>query len=250
MNRIQLASTVVAALAIAAAVGLGVSHSQKIAEERRIENLFLAKKCLANVEDCVDDIDAKLLPEEMKADIYSALADAKIRRELVSNAKKCVAFKSLGNCEDLNSNLLAEINPELHKKYNDALWSAKQAAIKKEKEEKARLARIKKEEEEFKRLNWWEPSSGIYARYCTKGPKPCSSSGVIGDASYVLVEIWCKEKACGDIYGRVNLLNNSGTVVGWTNDTGYGGYGQKVVLTFDTYREGWSKAQITELNFR
>ena len=45
-------------------------------------------------------------------------------------------------------------------------------------------------------------------------------------------------------------VENSGTVVGWTNDTGYGGYGQKVVLTFDTYREGWSKAQITDLSFR
>ena len=33
MNRIQIAITGVAALALAAAVGFGVSHSQKIAEE-------------------------------------------------------------------------------------------------------------------------------------------------------------------------------------------------------------------------
>ena len=250
MNRIQLAITGTAAAALAVAVGFGVSHTQKIAEERRIENLSLAKKCLASIDDCTNNIDVKALPEDMKKDVYSALADAKIRRELVSNAKRCVAFKSLDSCEGLNSTLLKEVDPELQKKYNDALWSAKRAAIEEEKKEKARLARIKREEEEFKRLKWWEASNGIYARYCTSGPKPCSSSGVIGDASYVLVEIWCKERACGDIYGRVNLLNNSGTVVGWTNDTGYGGFGQKVVLTFDTYREGWSKAQITDLSFR
>lgn len=105
-------------------------------------------------------------------------------------------------------------------------------------------------EAKFKAEGWWEASTGIYARYCTKGPKPCSRSGVIGDASFVLVEVWCKDSACGDIYGRVNLLSASGTVVGWTNDTGYGGYGQKVVLTFDSYQDGWSTAQITKLSFR
>lgn len=57
----------------------------------------------------------------------------------------------------------------------------------------------------------------------------------------------CKERACGDIYGRVNLISSSGVVVGWTNDTGYGDIGQKVQLTFDSYQDGWEKAQLTEL---
>ena len=116
MNRIQLAITGSAALAIAAAVGFGVSHSQKIAEERRIENLSMAKKCLVSIDDCTNDIDVKALPEDMKEDVYSALADAKIRRELVSNAKRCVAFKSLVSCEGLDSTLLKELDPELQKK--------------------------------------------------------------------------------------------------------------------------------------
>ena len=62
--------------------------------------------------------------------------------------------------------------------------------------------------------------------------------------------VWSKEKACGDIYGRVNLISDAGVVTGGTNDTAYGDSGQKVQLTFDTYRGGWSKARLTELNIR
>ena len=53
--------------------------------------------------------------------------------------------------------------------------------------------------------------------------------------------VWCKERACGDIYARMNILNG-GTVVGWTNETAYGGYNQKVVLTFGSYTQGWPVA--------
>ena len=49
--------------------------------------------------------------------------------------------------------------------------------------------------------------------------------------------VWCKERACGDIYARLNISQN-GTVVGWTNETAYGGFGQKVVLTFGSYTSG------------
>ena len=56
--------------------------------------------------------------------------------------------------------------------------------------------------------------------------------------------VWCKEKACGDIYAKVNLDRN-GVVMGWTNDTAYGGYGQKVVLTFQS-SSGGSTAQLIE----
>ena len=122
---------------------------------------------------------------------------------------------------------------------------AKEVEIK-EKENADQLAKAKKDREEFEKLNWWEIRKGILARYCTKGPKPCSSGAVIGDQRYVLVEIWCKERACGDIYAKVNLLNSEGTVVGWTNDSSYGGYGQKVLLTFSSYQKNWSQAQIVE----
>ena len=250
MERLKLLG--IGALSIAGVALLSFANSRynETQEALRIDNLSQAKKCLKDESFCTDSIKTGWLPEDIKGEVYSALADAKNRRELLSKAKRCVALKSISSCEGIDSAELSEIDPDLQKKYNDALWSAKQKVIEKERKEKERLAQLKREEEEFKRLGWWEQENGIYARYCTNGPKPCSRAGVIGSASYVLVEVWCKEKACGDIYGRVNLLNNSGTVVGWTNDTGYGGYGQKVVLTFDTYREGWSKAQITDLSFR
>lgn len=90
-------------------------------------------------------------------------------------------------------------------------------------------------------------TEGVYWRWCTNDPE-CSSDKVIGDNSYNLMQVWCKEKACGDIYGRVNLISSSGVVVGWTNDTGYGDVGQKVQLTFDSYQEDWETARLTELN--
>ena len=49
--------------------------------------------------------------------------------------------------------------------------------------------------------------------------------------------VWCKERACGDIYAKLNIERN-GVVVGWTNDTAYGGYGQKVVLMFGSSTSG------------
>lgn len=85
---------------------------------------------------------------------------------------------------------------------------------------------------------------GIYYRWCHNCKAPAYSIG-----SYVQLKIWCKEQACGDIYARVNLLDGQGTVVGWTNDTAYGGIGQKVVLTFDS-AENYKSVEITELNFR
>lgn len=96
---------------------------------------------------------------------------------------------------------------------------------------------------------WTETGTdGIYFRFCTENPE-CSSGAVIGDNRYVLMQVWCKARACGDIYARVNLLNDAGTVVGWTNDTAYGDVGQKVQLTFDSFQEDWVNARLTEFQF-
>jgi hypothetical protein len=91
---------------------------------------------------------------------------------------------------------------------------------------------------------------GIYWRWCDAGDGNCTASRVIGDNDFVLAQVWCKDRACGDIYARVNLISESGVVVGWTNDTAYGGSGQVVQLTFSTHQTDWKKAQITELHFR
>lgn len=90
---------------------------------------------------------------------------------------------------------------------------------------------------------------GVYWRWCEESDN-CSSDKVLGDSGYVLALVWCKDRACGDIYGRVNLINAEGVVVGWTNDTAYGDIGQKVQLTFSSYVDSWKKTQLTELNIR
>ena len=51
--------------------------------------------------------------------------------------------------------------------------------------------------------------------------------------------VWCRDKSCGNIYAKVNFIQGEGgPVVGWTNDTAYGDYGQKVILTFQTNARG------------
>lgn len=94
----------------------------------------------------------------------------------------------------------------------------------------------------------WEPTArgGVYWRWCSEGE--CSSDEVARDNGFVLMKVWCKDALCGDIYGRVNLLDSRKRVVGWTNDTGYGKRGQMVLLTFDSPRE-FHSAQVTDLSF-
>lgn len=87
---------------------------------------------------------------------------------------------------------------------------------------------------------------GIYWKWCSSGE--CNTSKVIGDNSYALMQVWCKEVACGNIYGRVNLLDDNDVVIGWTNDTGYGDAGQVVQLTFDSFQT-FKTVRLTELNF-
>ena len=97
----------------------------------------------------------------------------------------------------------------------------------------------------------WETTDkpGVYWRWCTNDSE-CSTDKVLGENKYSLMQVWCKERACGDIYGQVNLISSAGVVVGWTNDTGYGDIGQKVQLTFDSHQDGWERAQLTKLNIR
>ena len=94
---------------------------------------------------------------------------------------------------------------------------------------------------------WREQLSGIYVRWCTK---TCSQADVIGDSTFALMEVWCKERACGDIYAQANFVKD-GTAVGWTNDTLYLGYGQKGVLTFQKYGyRGGGSAQLVKFTAR
>jgi hypothetical protein len=94
----------------------------------------------------------------------------------------------------------------------------------------------------------WEttPKEGVYSKWCKVGE--CDTSKMSGQQGSILM-LWCKEQACGDIYAQANLINASGVVIGYTNDTGYGKKGDKVQLTLSSY-SNFSKIELTELNLR
>ena len=108
---------------------------------------------------------------------------------------------------------------------------AKPTKLELEKAEQKRAAEAK-----FKAEGWWEQKPGIFIRWCGGKNAPCPGRESYQDYSWRAM-VWCKERACGDIYAKLNISQN-GTVVGWTNETAYGGYGQKVVLTFGSYTHG------------
>ena len=103
-------------------------------------------------------------------------------------------------------------------------------------------------EQSFREAGWWEQEPGIFVRWCTES---CPNNEVIGANSYWLMEVWCRERACGDLYAQINIENRQGQVVGWTNDTGFGDHGAKVVLTFQKHSvTGRSSASLVKFNAR
>ena len=192
------------------AIGFGVQRFQASAarawETRKVANLAGAKRCI---------------------DAHSPLA------------QKAKTF--LLDCELIKPDLLPE---EIKADFGQAL--AKNEVFKAQQaEEKLRrqAAQAKKAAEEkaaaeakFKAEGWWEPQEGIFMTWCGKVYCPGPTSNGYSDYTWRAM-VWCKERACGDIYARLNISQN-GVVVGWTNDTAYGGYGQKVVLTFGSRTSG------------
>jgi hypothetical protein len=99
-------------------------------------------------------------------------------------------------------------------------------------------------EAKFKAEGWWETEPGILVRWCDD----CSGSETYMDYVWRM-EVWCKERACGDIYARINIQRGSdGPIVGWTNETAYGDIGQRVILTFQSSTPG--NASLTEFKAR
>ena len=127
-----------------------------------------------------------------------------------------------------------------------AARKASDAALAEQKELRERnAATARAAEAAFVAEGWTEQEDGIYTRWCTQ---TCSKTGVIGDNTYGLMEVYAKDRAAGDIYAQVNLLQN-GVVVGYTNDTLFLSQGQKGILTFDTYRSADSM-ELTKFNVR
>ena len=106
-------------------------------------------------------------------------------------------------------------------------------------------------EAKFKAEGWFEQKPGIFVKWCKNAsssyPKrgDCPYTDTYMDSVWRMM-VWCKERSCGNIYAKINILQGSdGPVVGWTNDTAYGDYGQKVVLTFQTSSNG-DRASLVE----
>jgi hypothetical protein len=66
-----------------------------------------------------------------------------------------------------------------------------------------------------------------------------------GEDSYPLVVmVWCRDRPCGGIYIEANQVSENGSVMGWTNDTGNGQYGDVVYLSLRSYYQGESGSSL------
>ena len=70
---------------------------------------------------------------------------------------------------------------------------------------------------------WFVTSNGIYARYCNDPRRPvtepaCSTAEVRGDDVFWLLEVWCPDKKCGEVYGELGILDGN-KVIARTNST-------------------------------
>jgi hypothetical protein len=173
------------------------------------------------------------------------------REEASRHARSCIELNGeSARCDKVNRNYLS---PELANAFDKAidrrekLLDARETKREQEKArrdaEQARIAAAK--EARFKAEGWWEAENGIFIRWCTN-QNPCPNTQSISDYTWRAM-VWCRDRACGDIYARMNILRGE-TVVGWTNDTAYGDIGQKVVLTFGSYTKG--EGRIVEFNAR
>jgi hypothetical protein len=90
---------------------------------------------------------------------------------------------------------------------------------------------------------------GVFVKWCT-GKNECdgaSEKDFTGNG-YTAMLVWCKDAPCGSIYAEVNLIGENDLVVGWTNDTGFGAEGDKVMLVFRG-QENSSASRLTKLLF-
>ena len=202
--------------------------------------------------------------------IYNAQADNEaLKKDSITDAKRCISFSDpdgpiRGQTNACDRVKVAYLPEELKAPFEKALAvndvkkaeADKKAAAEKESAKKAfakaeaeRRAKERAEEAAFRAEGWFELKPGIYGRWCTQ---TCSTADVIGSSSYWLLQVWAKDRAAGDIYARINVIED-GVVVGWTNDTAYLSKGQKGILTFTKYLPGSGSrytAQLTEFNAR
>jgi len=75
---------------------------------------------------------------------------------------------------------------------------------------------------------------GVFWRWCEQGE--CETGKSRGGRTKGL-EVWCRDSACPYIYAKVNIIDASGRVIDWTNDSGGGRQGDKIILEMTTFTE-------------
>ena len=181
-----------------------------------------------------------------------------------ANIDRCVELKGDTNaCDRINRSKAyipngyqptVDLTVSLRKEAKVKAEADKKAAKQRQAEAEAKViaerqAKEAAAEAKFQAEGWFQLQPGIYGRWCTQ---TCSNADVIGSASYWLMEVWAKDRAAGDIYAQINVLED-GVVVGWTNDTAYLSQGQRGVLTFSKYTPGHGSrytAQLVKFNAR
>jgi len=184
---------------------------------------------------------AKLLKDCNAGDFAACKNIASVASE---SRKEITNIEYLKSVEKEKLLRLKQINEEKLLK----LKTKKDAEEKKEKidlEQRRKVQAKADAEVAFKAEGWWEPQSGIFVRWCKN---QCADTESFMDSVWRL-EVWCKDRACGDIYARINIMDGSnGPIIGWTNETAYGSIGQKVILTFQSSTSG--SASLTEFTAR
>jgi hypothetical protein len=74
---------------------------------------------------------------------------------------------------------------------------------------------------------------GIYFTLCSHSkmtPECIASRASLSNDSGLVVKIWCKDFPCGDIYIEANQVADSGAVLGFANNSGYGQKGDIIYL--------------------
>lgn len=91
------------------------------------------------------------------------------------------------------------------------------------------------------------PKPGVFWRWCEEKhncPKPSNSFAELT----AQMEVWCRDTPC-DLYIQANWKDADGRVIGWTNDTGKGSSGDRVILTFSSFEETAETISITDFRF-
>jgi len=195
---------------------------------------------------------ALALPIALATGLYAA-TNGPLNEQTIAHAKACIELDGdSARCDRVSINRVpADLRPDFDRALvkRQAAQEERQAAqLREESRRNAEIAEAKAAADaKFKAEGWWQQEPGIYVRWCDGDNPSCPATNNYEDYVWRAM-VWCKDRACGDIYAKINILDENGTVIGWTNETAYGGYGQKVVLKFGAYTKG--RAQIVEFNAR